>query len=193
MTPHGTPIAVTLRGIEDDDLPVLFAHSHDPESVRMAAFTADDPTDRAAFDAHWDRIRADPDVLLYAVTATGSTGTTGSTGSTGTTSSTGTTGGHGSGPVPGELLGHAAVYGPPDEREVTYWIGRAHWGRGVATGALRALLATVPERPLLARVAEDNEGSLRVLRACGFTVTGRGRDYAAGRGEETGELVLTLV
>ena len=29
----------------------------------------------------------------------------------------------------GEVVGKIAVFGPPDERQVTYWIGRAHWGR----------------------------------------------------------------
>ncbi|MER5492035.1 GNAT family protein [Streptomyces sp. NPDC002490] len=153
-----------MREVRDADLPALHAQSIEPEALRMAAFTADDPTDRTRFDAHWSRIRTDPQVVLRAVTAG----------------------------ADGELLGHAAVYGPPDEREVTYWIGRAHWGRGVATAALRALLVTVPERPLHARVAADSAGSLRVLHACGFTVTGRERSFAAARGEEIEELLLTL-
>ncbi|MGW1145162.1 GNAT family N-acetyltransferase [Streptomyces sp. NPDC002454] len=155
---------VVLREVRDADLPVLHAQSIEPEALHLAAFTADDPTDRTRFDAHWSRIRTDPQVVLRAVTAG----------------------------ADGELLGHAAVYGPPDEREVTYWIGRAHWGRGVATAALRALLVTVPERPLHARVAADNAGSLRVLHACGFRVTGRERSFAAARGEEIEELLLTL-
>ncbi|MFI5758752.1 GNAT family N-acetyltransferase [Streptomyces sp. NPDC051569] len=91
-----------------------------------------------------------------------------------------------------DVVGHVAVYGPLGGREVTYWIDRAHWGRGIASAALRALLAAVPERPLLARAAADNAGSVRVLRKCGFTVSGRDRSFAAGRGEETDELVLTL-
>ncbi|WP_267241386.1 GNAT family N-acetyltransferase [Streptomyces sp. PR69] len=92
----------------------------------------------------------------------------------------------------GVPAGHAAVYGPPGEREVTYWIGRGHWGRGVATAALRALLELVPERPLYARAAADNAGSLRVLSKCGFRVTGKGRGFAHARGEEIDEYVLTL-
>jgi RimJ/RimL family protein N-acetyltransferase len=163
MWSGGDAMTPTLREVRDGDLPVLYAQTSDPEAVRTAAFTADDPADRARFDAHWARIRTDPDVLLRAVVA-----------------------------ADGELLGHTAVYGPPEEREVTYWIGRAHWGRGVATAALRALLAEVPERPLHARVAADNHGSLRVLHRCGFTVTERGRYYAPARGEEIEELLLTL-
>jgi len=92
----------------------------------------------------------------------------------------------------GDVVGSAAVYGEPGEREVTYWVDRAYWGRGIATAALRHLLVEVPERPLYARAAADNGGSLRVLRKCGFKVSARARGFANARGEEIEELVLTL-
>ncbi|WP_199573318.1 GNAT family N-acetyltransferase [Streptomyces murinus] len=92
----------------------------------------------------------------------------------------------------GRVAGSAAVYGEPGEREVTYWIDRAHWGRGVATAALRALLAEVPERPLYARAAADNAASLRVLAKCGFRESVRAQGFANGRGEEIEEVVLVL-
>jgi RimJ/RimL family protein N-acetyltransferase len=92
----------------------------------------------------------------------------------------------------GDVVGSAAVYGEPGEREVTYWVDRAYWGRGVATAALRGLLTEVPERPLYARAAADNEGSLRVLRKCGFRVTAQARGFANARGEEIDEVVLHL-
>ncbi|MGW7287487.1 GNAT family N-acetyltransferase [Streptomyces sp. NPDC054847] len=152
---------VILREVQDSDLPVFFRHMSDPESNRMAAFTSEDPTDRAAFDAHWARIRASDAVIRTVV-------------------------------ADSEVVGHTAVYGPPEEREVTYVIDRAHWGRGIATLALRALLEAVPTRPLHARAAADNAGSVRVLRKCGFLVTGHDRGFANARGEETDEVVLTL-
>ncbi|MFF7445219.1 MULTISPECIES: GNAT family N-acetyltransferase [unclassified Streptomyces] len=92
----------------------------------------------------------------------------------------------------GDVVGTAAVYGDPGEREVTYWIDRAYWGRGIATAALRGLLDLVPERPLYARAAADNAGSRRVLEKCGFRVTAHARGYAGARGEEIDEVVLTL-
>ncbi|MFF0162398.1 GNAT family N-acetyltransferase [Streptomyces sp. NPDC005263] len=92
----------------------------------------------------------------------------------------------------GDVIGSAAVYGEPGEREVTYWVDRAYWGRGVATTALRALVAEVPERPLYARAAADNEGSLRVLEKCGFEVAARERGFANARREEIDEAVLIL-
>ncbi|WP_406001586.1 GNAT family N-acetyltransferase [Streptomyces sp. NBC_00829] len=153
--------AVTLREVVDDDLPVFFRHMRDPESNRMAAFTSEDPTDRAAFDAHWARIRVS-DAVIRTVLADG------------------------------VVVGHTAVYGPPEQREVTYVIDRAHWGRGIATAALRTLTALVTTRPLHARAAADNAGSVRVLEKCGFTVTGTDRGYANARGAEIDEVLLTL-
>ncbi|SOD87490.1 GNAT family N-acetyltransferase [Streptomyces sp. Ag109_G2-15] len=152
---------IALRAVEDSDLPVFFRQMTDPTALRMAAFGPKDPADRAAFDAHWRRIRASPDVLRTVL-------------------------------ADGAVVGSAAVYGEPGEREVTYWIERAYWGRGVATAALRALLAEVPERPLYARAAADNAGSLRVLEKCGFRVSARARGFANGRGAEIDEVVLTL-
>lgn len=153
----------TLREVRDTDLPVFFTQMKDAEGVRMAAFTAQDPSDRAYFDAHWARIRQDPAVVMRTV-VDGS----------------------------GEIAGHVAVFGPPDEREVTYWIGRQFWGRGAATAALRDVLAIAPERPVYARAAADNVGSVQVLKKCGFQVTGSGRGFANGRGEEVDELLFTL-
>jgi len=92
----------------------------------------------------------------------------------------------------GDVVGSAAVYGDPGEREVTYWIDRAYWGRGIATAALRELIAQVPERPLYARAAADNTGSRRVLEKCGFRVTAHASGYANARGTEIDEVVLTL-
>ncbi|MFE9921313.1 GNAT family N-acetyltransferase [Streptomyces sp. NPDC005774] len=151
---------IALRAVHDSDLPVFYRQSNDPESLRMAAFTAEDPADRDAFEAHWARIRTAPDVVARTVLCDG------------------------------DVVGHAAVYGTVGEREVTYWVDRAYWGRGIATAALRALLAEVTERPLHARVAADNAGSLRVLEKCGFRVLARETGYAPARGAETDELVL---
>ncbi|MFI2433715.1 GNAT family N-acetyltransferase [Streptomyces sp. NPDC018693] len=152
---------VVLREVHDSDLPVFYRQLNDPEALRTAAFTPEDPADRDAFEARWQRIRASSDVSRTIL-------------------------------LDGDVVGSAAVYGEPGEREVTYWVDRAYWGRGVATAALRALLAEVPERPLYARAAADNTASLRVLHKCGFRETARARGYAAARGAEIEEAVLVL-
>jgi RimJ/RimL family protein N-acetyltransferase len=78
------------------------------------------------------------------------------------------------------------------DREITYGIARQFWGRGLATEALRAFLALDTERPLRARAAKDNIGSLRVLAKCGFEVTGEEIGFANARGQEIEEVVLRL-
>ncbi|MFC9683852.1 GNAT family N-acetyltransferase [Streptomyces sp. NPDC056948] len=92
----------------------------------------------------------------------------------------------------GDVVGSAALYGEPGEREVTYWIDRAYWGKGIATEALRALITELGERPLYARAASDNVGSLRVLEKCGFRTVASATGYAQARDAEIDETVLLL-
>lgn len=68
----------------------------------------------------------------------------------------------------GEVAGYVASWGDPSERLVGYWVGREHWGRGVATSALAQFLLQAPARPLYAYVAKHNIGSQKVLERCGF-------------------------
>jgi RimJ/RimL family protein N-acetyltransferase len=157
-----TTTDIALRDVHDSDLPLFFRQMNDPLSLRLAAFTPEDPADRDAFDSKWRRLRASSQVEVRTILADG------------------------------DVVGHAAVYGEPGEREVTYWVDRAYWGRGIATAALRALLAEIPERPLYARAAADNAASRRVLEKCGFRETARARGYAPARGEEIEEVVLVL-
>ena len=43
---------ITLRDVVDTDLPIFFEQQREPEGAAMAAFTAKDPSDRVAFEAH---------------------------------------------------------------------------------------------------------------------------------------------
>jgi RimJ/RimL family protein N-acetyltransferase len=72
--------------------------------------------------------------------------------------------------VDGAVAGYVVSWAHDDERDVGYWIGREHWGAGVATAALGAFLTILEERPLFAHVAEHNVGSIRVLEKCGFAL-----------------------
>src|SRR6516165_1432315 len=54
---------VLLRDVTEGDLPILFDQQRDPAANRMAAFTAKDPADRAAFAAKWAKILADESCL----------------------------------------------------------------------------------------------------------------------------------
>lgn len=153
---------VTLRNVEPSDIPVFFEYHREPESIVMAAFTARDPDDRAAFEAHWARIMADERTVIRTIVAGG------------------------------QVAGNIAKFEDFGEPEVGYWIGRAFWGKGIATAALRQFLDIVPTRPLVAHAVRDNLGSIRVLQKCGFIIVGTERSYAKGRGEEVDELVLRL-
>lgn len=154
---------IELRDLDDDDLDAIFEMMRDPEGVAMAAFTADDPDDRAAFDAWIARQRGNPDVLCLVVTENGG------------------------------FAGTAAVFTIDGDREVSFWIARHAWGRGVATEALRHLVSREPVRPLFARAAAHNAGSIAVLEKVGFTEVSRNVDFAPGVGREVEEIVFTLV
>ena len=153
---------VELRPVGDEDLDALFEQMRDPDGVRMAAFTPEDPDDRDAFDAHMSRVRSSPDITMRAVICDG------------------------------HLAGSIASFPAGGQTEVTYWIDRAAWGKGIATRALMLLLELVAARPLYARAASDNAGSLRVLQKCGFTAVGTETSFAAGRNENIEETILRL-
>ncbi len=154
---------IELRDLDDDDLDAVFEMMRDADAVAMAAFTAADPDDRVAFDAWIARNRALDGVLQFVVTERGG------------------------------FAGTAATFWVDGDREVTYWIARHAWGRGVATEALQLLISREPVRPLYARAAAHNAASIAVLRKCGFTEVSHDWDFAPGVGRDTEEIVFTLV
>lgn len=91
-----------------------------------------------------------------------------------------------------ELVGSISCFAIGSEVHVGYWIARAHWGRGIATQALALFLVEIEKRPLHARVASENAGSIRVLERCGFHITGREHSPATERFIECEETLLTL-
>ena len=153
---------VRLRDVEEGDLPMFFEQQLDPEANHMAAFTAKDPADRMAFEAHWAKILGDATITLKTILF----------------------GDH----IAGSVLSHA-WFGKP---EVSYWLGRQYWGRGIATKALSEFLGYVTVRPLYARSAKDNVASLRVLAKCGFVISGEDKGFANARGEDVEEFILEL-
>src|ERR1044071_6090435 len=80
-------------------------HQLDPEAIRMAAFVCKDPKHKVAFEAHWDKILNSSQNITRTIGAEG------------------------------QVAGHIACF--PQERnlEVTYWLGRQFWGRGLAIQA----------------------------------------------------------
>lgn len=96
--------------------------------------------DEPAFREHLRRVLANPDAIARAI-------------------------------VDGDVVvGQIGSWTEEGARDVGYWIGREHWGKGYATAALRALVAIEPVRPLWAHIAEHNIGSQRVVEHCGFVL-----------------------
>ncbi len=157
------PTELFLRDVTDDDLPVFFEHQLDKEANYMAAFTAKDPTNREAFLAHWRRILTDETVIIQTII------------------------------VDGQVAGSVSSYEEEGKPEVTYWLGKAFWGKGIATWALKEFLGRKNQtRPIYARVAKDNPGSRRVLEKCGFQIIEETKGFANARGQEIEELLLEL-
>lgn len=109
--------------------------------------------DRAAFDAHWAKnILGNPATITRTIV------------------------------VDGQVAGNIGSWPQDGGRFLGYWIGREHWGKGVATRALAAFLQIVTERPLHAHVASHNIGSIRVLEKCGFVRESEESPEATGDG-----------
>ncbi len=92
------------------------------------------------------------------------------------------------------MVGHVAKFVDAEfgKPEVTYWIGRKHWGRGLATEALSQFVSKLELRPLYGRAARDNAASIRVMEKCGFRIVGYGKGFAKARGKEIEEVILEL-
>lgn len=110
-----------------------------------------DPRDRAAFDAFWRTLRTESSVTTRTIESDQ------------------------------QVVGYILSWEHFGQREVEFWIGREHWGRGIATAALAEFLELEPERPLYAVAAQDNVGAIRVLDKFGFQVVQEGTNPATAR------------
>ena len=128
---------VSLRPLEDRDLDTIYEQVTDPESVRMAAFTAEDQTDRRAFLKRMSRLRADTSVSYRVID------------------------------VDGVIAGTIASFRIDNQPEVTYWVDRTQWGKGIASAALQILLAETAERPLYARAPRTTSVRFEYWRKLG--------------------------
>lgn len=150
---------IRLRLIVQDDLPRLYEFNLDPEANRLAATI---PRSADAFEAHWEKVLADPNVVVKAIS------------------------------VGNALAGSICCFKLDGYDSVGYWLGQEFWGQGIASRALELLLKEVSIRPLHARVATSNRASLRVLQKCGFVVQCVKISPAEGRFLECEEAFLVL-
>lgn len=155
-------MAITLRPSVADDLEHFFLFQLDTEANYQAAFTQKDPTDKAAYIEKYSKLYNDPTTNNFTIL------------------------------VDDEIAGSIARFIMFGENDISYWIGRQFWGKGVATGALKKFLAIEKTRPLYGRVAFDNYGSQKVLEKCGFIKTGSDRGFANARNAEIEEFIYQL-
>jgi RimJ/RimL family protein N-acetyltransferase len=160
--PTLTTERLTLRWLTPADVPALFAVFGDPEVCRYWSRPAmPDVGAAAALQQEVEALFAARTLFQWGVTVTGR---------------------H-------EVIGTATLSALSAEHgraEVGYALGRAAWGRGYATEALRALAAfafgPLGLRRLEADVDPRNERSLQVLARLGFRAEGlqRGRYVIGG-------------
>jgi RimJ/RimL family protein N-acetyltransferase len=82
------------------------------------------------------------------------------------------------------LIGLKAV--DREQWEIGYWIAPGFWNAGLASAAVRALVADNPvqARTLFASVFQDNPASARVLTNSGFEYLGDAERFSVARGAQ---------
>lgn len=153
---------IDLRRSILPDLELFFEFQLDPDANHRAAFTSKDPSDKNAYMEKYTKLLNDPTIHMQTIV------------------------------VDRAIAGSISKFEMDGEAEITYWISKSFWGRGVATTALRKFLALETTRPLRARAAVDNLGSRNVLERCGFVEIGRDTGFANARQAELEEVVYQL-
>lgn len=155
--------SLTLRITVPSDLPVLFEFQRDVQYNHMAAFTPANPGDRDAYLEKWNRLLQDSTVSSHTVVRRE------------------------------EIVGQVMTYPMEGEPQLSYGVGRPFWGQQIASEAVGEFLRNYcAVRPLFARVAFDNHGSIRVLEKNGFIQIGTDTFHANARGQEIEEIIFEL-
>jgi ribosomal-protein-alanine N-acetyltransferase len=153
---------IILRKTEIIDLEYFFIFQLDNEANYLAAFTSEDPTDKTAYLQKYIKLLNDRTINMQTII------------------------------VENTIAGSVAKFEMKGEAEVTYWIDKKFWGKGVATKALKNLLKNENTRPIFGRVAFDNFGSQKVLEKCNFAKIGRDKGFANARQAEIEEFIYKL-
>ena len=153
---------IVLRKTEITDLDFLFIFQLDDEANYLAAFTAKDPTDKTAYIQKYSKFLNEPTINNQTIMVNNS------------------------------IAGSIAAFEMEGEAEITYWIDKKYWGKGIATKALAAFLKIENRRPIFARTAFDNFGSQKVLEKCNFVKIGTDKGFANARQAEIEEFIYKL-
>jgi ribosomal-protein-alanine N-acetyltransferase len=153
---------IQIRPTEVSDLETLFLFQIDKEAGYLAAFMPEDPTDRTAYLNKYTKLLSNPTVNNQTII------------------------------LENVIVGSIAKFLMQNEAEITYWIDRKFWGKGIATQALNYFLSIETTRPIFGRVAFDNFGSQKVLETCGFVKIGTDKGFANARQKEVEEFIYKL-
>lgn len=154
---------IKLRPTQIPDLELFFQFQLDEEAIYLAAFTPKDPANKNAYLEKYAKHLADPAINMQTILADEI------------------------------IVGSIAKFEIEGDAEITYWIDRDHWGKGIGTAALKLLLAIENTRPIMGRVAFDNIGSQKVLENCGFVKIGEDKGFANARQAEIEEYIYKLM
>lgn len=154
---------ITLRPTLESDLETLFQFQLDQEARYLAAFMSKESGDKEAYIIKHSHFLKDPSINTQTIL------------------------------VNGVIAGSIAKFVMEGDTEITYWIDKKFWGKGIATAALRSFLTIENTRPIFGRVAFDNIGSQKVLEKCGFVKTGKDKGFANARQAEIDEFIYKLI
>ena len=151
-----------LRRTEIADLDTLFEFQLDKKGGYLAAFMPEDPTDKTAYIDKYHKLLNDPAVNNQTIM------------------------------LNDKIVGSIAKFVMFGDNELTYWIDKQFWGKGIATSALKKFMTIEHSRPIFGRVAFDNFGSQKVLEKCGFVKVGTNKGFANARQTEIEEFIYKL-
>lgn len=153
---------IALVKTEKDDLNAFFQFQLDEEANYLAAFTPKDSNNKTAYIEKYTKFLTDPTINMQTIK------------------------------IDDEIVGSIAKFVRGGDAEITYWMDKKFWGKGIATTALKKFLAIENTRPIFGRVAFDNFASQRVLEKAGFMKVGTDKGFANARQTEIEEFIYKL-
>jgi ribosomal-protein-alanine N-acetyltransferase len=153
---------IILRKTKVEDLTFLFQIQLDEEANYLAAFTSKDSANQNAYLSKYTAFLDNPTINNQTIL------------------------------IDDVIVGSISKFEIEGDAEITYWIDKRFWGKGVATTALKNLLNIENSRPIFGRVAFDNISSQQVLEKCGFVKIGEDKGFANARQTEIEEFIYKL-
>jgi [ribosomal protein S5]-alanine N-acetyltransferase len=153
---------IILSKTIEDDLKTLYQIQIDKEANYMAAFTSLESAQENMYIAKYSKFLNEPTINLQTIK------------------------------VGEQIIGSISKFEMNNENEITYWIDKNFWSKGITSSALALFLQSEYARPIYGRTAFDNIASQKVLEKCGFTKIGTDKGFAHARQIEIEEYIYKL-